>query len=242
MTDLSVASKSALEQESVTWAARARGLRIVDAASCVSASQLLRSIKGLRTEIANWFAPHLEAAMETKRKAEAARKGLADEQGRMEAPLLEAEGVVKRALLAWETEQERARRAEEQRLQAEAQREAETVTLAAAAALEREAIATGDLAMRQEAEDILAQPIDAPVVSVASFTPNVQGVTYRDNWKAHPEVDVLTLAAAVVAGQASQAFLTVNMTALNTFAKATKGTHPVAGVRFWNDRQIAARG
>lgn len=242
MTNLSTAGKTELEQETATWAQRARTLSITDAASCVQASYLLRSIKGLRTEIANWFSPHLEAASETKRKAEAARKGLADERDRMEAPLVEAESLVKRTLLAWETEQERLRRAEEQRLQAEAQREAEEQTLNAAAALEREAVATGDAEMLQEATDILEQPIDAPVVSVAKFVPKVQGITYRDQWKAHPEINVRQLAAAVASGAVPATFLTPNMTAINQFARSTQGTQPVAGIKFWNDRQIAARG
>lgn len=242
MTNLSPASKTDLEHESVTWAERARGLRITDAASCVQASHLLRSIKGLRTDIANWFAPHIDAAMETKRKAEAARKALVDEKDRMEAPLVHAEQIVKRTLLDWEQEQERLRQAEEKRLQDAALREAETRTLEAAAALEREAAATGDVGMREEAEAILAQPIDAPVVAVKTFVPKVQGVTYRDQWKAHPDIDVRALAAAVAAGRVPLTFLQPNLTAINQFARATQGAQAVPGVKFYNDRQIAARG
>lgn len=236
------ASKDTLQVEASTWAEKAAGLRIVDAPSCVNASYFLRSIKGLRADIQRWFEPHVEAAMETKRKAEAARKALTDERDRMEAPLVAAEGQVKRALLAWETEQERARRAEEQRLQAEAQRQAEATTLAVAADLEREAVATGNAEMLQEANDILEQPVEAPVVVVKTFTPKVQGVTYRDNWKAHEDIDVRALAGAVANGSASPNLLTPNMTALNQMARATQGTQRVPGVKFWNDRQIAARG
>jgi hypothetical protein len=61
--------------------------------------------------VQHWFAPHIEAAMETKRKAEAARKALADERDRMEAPLVEAETILKRSLLAYEAEQEERLRA-----------------------------------------------------------------------------------------------------------------------------------
>jgi hypothetical protein len=60
------------------------------------------------------------------------------------------------------------------------------VTLAAAAAMEREAVSTGNTECCRKREDILEQPIEAPVVSVAKSVPKVQGVTYRDNWKAHP--------------------------------------------------------
>jgi hypothetical protein len=180
--------------------------------------------------------------METKRKAESARKGLADEQARMEAPLVEAEHILKKSLVEFEADQERRRLEEEQRLQAEAQRQAEAVTLAAAAALETEAVKTGDVAMLQEASDILDQPIDAPVVSVARAVPKVQGVTYRDQWKAHPTVNVKQLAAAVAAGTVPTSFLVPDMTAINAFARATKGTQAVPGIRFFNDRQVTARG
>ena len=237
-----VQSKAALEIETRSWASRAAGLRIVDRESCINASTLLRSVKTLRGQVVAFWAPHLDAAMETKRKAEAARKGLADEQARMEAPLIEAERVLKGALLTYETEQERLRLVEEQRLQEEARKHAEAVTLAAAASLETEAIATGNAEMLQEATDILDQPIEAPVVSVATSVPKVQGVTYRDQWKAHPAINVKALAAAVASGAVPATFLVPDMTAINAFARATKGTHAVPGIRFFNDRQVTARG
>lgn len=237
-----VPSKDALEADSRSWAEKAHGLKVIDRQSCENASFLLRSIKTLRGQVQTWFAPHLDAAMETKRKAEAARKGLADEQARIEAPLVEAETIVKRSLLDYEAKEERARLAEERRLQADAQREAEAVTLAAAAAMELEAKQTGNVEMLAEAIDILEQPIEAPVVVVQKAVPKVQGVTYRDNWKAHPTVNIKALAAAVAAGTVPVTFLSVNMTAINQFARATHGAQPVAGVRFFNDRQIAARG
>ena len=236
------ATKDGLATEAQSWSARARALTITDRESCVNASHLLRSIKGLRSQIQLWFEPHIEAAMETKRKADAARKALVDEKDRMEAPLVDAEGVIKRSLLTFETEQERIRQAEERRLQAEAQAEAERVTLDVAASLEREAVAAGDAEMLQEAQDILAQPIEAPVVSVARSVPKVQGVTYRDQWKAHPDINVKALAGAVATGSVPVTFLTPNLTAINQFARATQGAQPVAGVKFFNDRQIAARG
>lgn len=235
-----IATKQDLAAEAQTWAERAKGLRIVDAASCVKASHLLRSIKGLRSDIQRWFAPHIEAVMDVKRKAETARKGLADEQGRMEASLIEAEGVVKKALVAWDTEQERVRLETQRRLQAEAQRKAERLSTETAAAMELEANTLGDAGMLQEAQDIFSQP-NTPVVTVEKLTPKVEGIVYRDNWKAADDVDIKALAAAVAAG-APTTFITPNMSALNNFARATKGTASVPGVTFFNDRQIAARG
>ncbi len=235
-------SKDSLGVEALSWSQRATALMITDAESCTNATFLLRSVKGVRSDIQRWFEPHIEAAMETKRQAESARKALADERDRMEAPLVQAETTLKRNLLAYEAEQERTRRAEEARLQQLAQQEAEAATLAAAAALELEASVTGDAGMRAEAESLMAQPIEAPVVVVKTTMPKVQGVTYRDNWKAAPGVDVKALAAAVASGAAPATFLEPNMTAINQFARATVGAQPVPGIRFFNDRQIAARG
>jgi hypothetical protein len=235
-------TKDGLAKESASWSERARGLRIVDSESCKQASLLLRSIKGLRTDIATWFAPHVDAAMETKRKAEAARKALVDEKDRMEAPLVDAEAVIKRSLLTYEEAQERARQDEQRRLQAESDRRAEAINIEAAAALELQANASGDADMLQEAHDLFVQPVEAPVVSVAKTMPKVQGIVYRDQWKAHETIDVRALATAVASGAVPPTFLTPNVSALNAFARATQGAQPVPGVRFWNDRAIAARG
>ena len=241
MNELTITSKQGLETESASWAARAKGLQVIDKETYLNASHLLTSVKHFRAQIAAWFAPHIEAAMETKRKADQARKALVDEKDRMEAPLVDAEVLLKRSLLAWDTEQEQVRQTQERHLQAEARKQAEALTLAAAAAMETEAVAAGDEAMLQEAHDILDQPMELPVVTVAKLMPKVQGVTYRDNWKVHEDVDVKALAAAVAAGSVSRIFLVPNMTALNQFARATKGTEKVPGVRVWNDRQVAAR-
>ena len=241
MNDLTVTSKQGLETESATWAARAKGLQVIDKETYLNASHLLTSVKHFRAQIAAWFAPHIEAAMETKRKADQARKALVDEKERMEAPLVDAEGMLKRSLLAWDAKQEQARLEQERQLQAEARKQAEALTLEAAAAMELEARATGDVTMLQEAVDILEQPMDMPVVKVEKLMPHVQGVTYRDNWKVAEPIDIKVLAAAVAAGTVPTAYLTVNLTALNQWARATKGTQKIPGVRVWNDRQVAAR-
>lgn len=236
-----VVTTDTIRSDAERWAAKATGLVIRDAESCINASQLLKGIKAIRSDVQRWFAPHIEKAMDAKRAADAARKGLVDEQAHMEAPLIHAEGILKRGLLAFEAQQEEARRQEEARLQAEAQRQAEALTVETAAALEREAVTSGDAGLLVEAHDLITQPIEAPVVRVEPTVPKVAGVTYRDNWKAHPEIDLRALARAVAEGRAPVTFLEPNLTAINQFARATQGAQDVPGVRFYNDRQIAAR-
>lgn len=231
-------TKDALVADSTTWVAKAKGLSITDADSYVSAGHLLQSIKGLRNEVIRWFKPHLEAAQETKRTAEAARKGLADDQERMEKPLSDAEGVIKQLLLDYDAAVEARRVADERRLQAEEQERAEARMLAAAAEMELEAAATGDEGLRQEAIDILEQPTEAPAIYVKRTVPKVRGISYTDDWKAHPTVDIRKLAAAVAAGTAPTHYLLPNMPLLN---KAASEAASVPGVRFYNDRHVNVR-
>lgn len=236
------ATKDSLKAEAQTWSAKANALTITDRESCVNVSYLLRSIKGVMQDIDMAFQPELDEALDRKRTADADRKAIVDERDAIKAPLVQAEPIIKRKLLAFEQAQERARLAEESRLQEEARKHAEATAIAAAAALELEATATGDAGMLAEAEDIFSQPIEAPVVSVKTSMPRVSGINYRDNWKAHPTIDVKALAGAVAAGKVPTTWLQPNMTAINQFARSTEGAQSVPGVRFFNDRQIAARG
>lgn len=235
-------SKDTLAVDARSWSEKARALTITDDTSCVNASFLLRSIKGVRADIQRFFAPHIDAAKETKRKADEARAALVSEMDRMEAPLVLAENTIKSNLLAFETKREQERAAQERRLQEEARKHAESVTLAVAADLEMQASQTGDAEMLDEARAILEQPIETPVVHVKTSMPKVQGISYRDNWKAHPDINVKALAGAVASGQAPVNFLLPNMTAINQWARATQGGQTIAGVKVWNDRQIAAKG
>lgn len=239
---LTAPDKSSLQAEASRWSAKANALTISTREDCVNVSYFLRSIKGVMSDIDAFFAPDLEAAAEAKRESEAKRKAVQDERDGIKAPLVQAEPIIKRKLLAYEQAQERARLDEERRLQEEARTHAEAVTLAVAADLELQATATGDADMLAEAHDILSQPIDAPVVSVKTSMPKIQGVVYRDNWKAHPTVDVQALAGAIAGGTAPANFLVPNWTAINQYARATQGAQRVPGLRFFNDRQIAAHG
>lgn len=241
MLTIQTPSKDSLSQEAQTWAAKASALVIRDRETYIDATHFLRSVKSLENEIDAWFAPHVERAQDAKRQAEAARKGLCDERDRMKAPLMDAEQKTKCALLVWEQEQERLRREQEREAEERLRQEMERATLEAAAELEREGRATGNAEMVAEADAILAQPIDTPAVQVKSFMPKAEGITYRDNWQAHPEVDIKALCAAVAAGTVPTTYVVPNMTAINGVVRATKGAATIPGVRVVNNRIVAAR-
>lgn len=235
MADLALVVDNSQEvrQEAASWPEQARALAVVDDATSVRASEMLKGIKALRQRIAETFDPHIKRAHD-------AHRALCREKQEAEAPLTEAETILKRGLVAYDDAQEAARRVRERELEEQARREEETRRLDAAAALEREAQAAGDPTLLYEAEEMIAAPVPTPVVSVAKTTPKVAGIVYRDNWKAHPDVDVKALAAAITSGAVSVTLLLPNMTALNQLARATKGSQPIPGVRFFNDRGVAA--
>ncbi len=235
-------SKDDLRTDAQAWAAEAASLQVTDAESCLKAGTLLKSIKLLRAQVQAFFQPHVDASMEVKRKAEAARKALTDERDKMERPLVEAEAIVKRNLLMFEAREEARRLDEEHRIQAEAQARAEQMTREAAERMAAEGLRDGDLGLIAEAESLLEQPTEAPVVHVESTVPKQKGIQFRDNWKAHPDVDLRALCAAIGRGEAPVTFVEANLTAINQFGRSTEGTQPIAGIRWFNDRTIAARG
>ena len=188
-----VPSKQSLETETRSWAARAHDLRIVDRESCINASTAPaspsnpfgdKSSSGSRRILTRRWRP--------SGKAESARKGLADEQARHGSAASSRQNTSSKSR-SWSSRPTRSsvRLEEEQRLQAEAQRQAEAVTLAAAAALGTEAVKTGDVAMLAGSVRH-PRPAHRQRRSCPSPGPfrRLQGVTYRDQWKAHPTVNV----------------------------------------------------
>jgi hypothetical protein len=136
------------------------------------------------------------------------------------------ERKIKSAVLVYDRAQEEIRRAEQRRLQAEADERARRER----ERLEKEAarLKTPELKEERLAQ---AQAIVAPVVEVAQIAPKVEGVSTRKTWKAR----------VIDAGQVPREFMTVNETALNAYARATKGKMPVAGVEFYEEESLAVR-
>ncbi|HMN09341.1 MAG TPA: hypothetical protein PKC83_11195 [Gemmatimonadaceae bacterium] len=223
-----------VQREALTWPERARAMVIDTPESYVAAADMLKGIKALRAKITDTFGP-------LKAKAHAAWKAICDEQTRADAPLTEAETTIKRAMVAWDTEQARiaaeaARHAAEQaRLDEERRR------LEEAAALEREAVATGDASLLAEAEAIISEPVVAPVVIVQKATPKVESISYREQWRAEV-VDLAALIRAAADNPQLVPLLLPNTTAVNGMARSLKGAMRVPGVRVYSERTVAAGG
>jgi len=214
-------------ERALTWPQRAGALTITTPDTYVDAGEMLKGIKALRNEIDATFDPIIKAAHAAHVEANAQKK-------RAELPLAEAEAILKRGLIAFDAEQERIRRAEEQRLQELARQEAETQRLADAAALEREASASVDLTegyhLRREAEALLEQPIVAPVVVVEKATPKVAGISFSTTWRFR----------VVDPTKVPREYLAVDTLKVGGVVRAMKGETNIPGIEVYAEQNARA--
>lgn len=223
---------SQVTQRALTYPDQARALTILNTESYQAACEFLKGIKALREEIAETFDPHIKRAFD-------AHRALCKEKNDAQAPLTEAEGIVKRALVTYDTEQERLRRVEQQRLQDEARRQEEERVLAEAIELEEQAAATGDAGLQAEAAAILEAPVRVQAVAVAPMTPKVAGIAFRETWSANV-TDFHALVKYVAANPQYLGLLQANSAALNGQARSLKGQLRIPGVEAVATRDVAA--
>jgi hypothetical protein len=158
-----------VEAKALTLPDQARGVKVIDNATMKKANGLLMDIRSIRKEIQDTFKPLAE-------KAHAAHKAILEQQKRTEAPLIEAEGILKIQIRAYMDEVERLRREEERRLQEIARKEEEERRLAEALQAEAE----GNI---EEAKAILEEPAYIPIPTVKADIPKVDNRLFRKVWK-----------------------------------------------------------
>lgn len=158
-----------VEQKALSVPDRARSIEINDNESYVRAGELLKAIKDIRREIDETFDSVIKKAHEAHKEAVAKKK-------KAEAPLLEAEGIIKPRIASYIAEQERIRQAEERRLQEEARKREEEARLAEAVHLE-------SVGETEAAESVLDEPVAPTVVILPKITPKIEGISSRKAWK-----------------------------------------------------------
>ena len=139
-------------------------------------------------------------------------------------------------LSGYDTKQEQIRREEERRLAEEERQRLMQQQREEAKLLEKQG-------HKDVAASVRAQPVHAPAVSLPRTTPKVEGLTYRDNWRARPaggDTPQNRLAALQLMVPRSHwhylRYLQFNDTAIQAEARATKGTVKVPGWEIYNDR------
>ena len=234
-------SEETLSQEVMTIPDQAQMILVKDPASMTRANELFLVIKGLRKKIADTLNPIIQAAHN-------AHKIALGKKAELEAPLIAGEKWLNGQMTAYYQEQERKRKAEEDRLRQEAiqaemarRQEEEERKMAKAAILE----AAG---ATDEADQLVNEAIQAKeepvVVQVAPPpTPKVQmtGATVKEYWSAEV-FDRKALAKAVGEGRCPLSFIEPNMTALNAQARSLKNEMSIPGVRATSTGGVAGTG
>ena len=202
----------------------AKKLAITDDVSLSIGNQLLLSIKDIRKQIADTFDP-------LAKKAHDSHKAILEQKKKAEAPLVEAEGIIKPAISRYMAEAERKRREEEERIRKEMEKRAEEDALAAAI----EAEDAGDLA---EADAIINTPVFGPHVA-APPPPKLEGISIRNIIK-FEVTDLRALVKAVAAGQVPIEAIKPNDVVIGAQARSLRLSLRWPGVRVWAEDSVAA--
>jgi len=206
-----------VKQEALAIPEQAQALKIVSNETYQQAGTMLTQIKGLRRKIQDVFKPMKDAA--TK-----AHRAVLEQERQADAPLVQAERILKPALSAWDTAQEQARRVEEQRLQELARKQEEERKLAEAVALEQ----AGD---NKASEQVMAEPVVAPPVVVARTVPKVQGVSFTERWQFE----------IVDADKIPRVYLKPDEVKIGAYVRAMKSEALIPGVRVWSSKGVSGR-
>lgn len=216
-TTITAPETGQLAAQGADLVAQARALAVDSPESYAVAGVAVVEVKGVRKRIAALFKDAVGKAFQAHR----AMCSLRDQVDR--APK-DAEAILKKKLGDYDREEERKRREEEDRLRELARVQAEDRQLADAVAAE----AAGDA---EEAEEIIAEPIAAPVVVLGSTVPKVPGVSGRVYWKFRIVDEALI----------PRDHMMPNDKTIGAYARSMKGKASMPGVEFYPDHDISVR-
>jgi len=203
----------------------AKALTISDDISLRIGNELLLSIKDIRKQIADTFDP-------LAKKAHDAHKAILEQKKKAEAPLIEAEGIVKPAISRYMAEVERKRREVEDRIRKEMEREAQERALAAAIEAEEAGAPEEEVQAIVEAPVFIPQPVAPPA-------PKLEGVSIRKVVK-FEVTDLRALVKAIAAGQVPVEAVEPSTTVIRAQAQSLRGALRWPGVRVWEEDSVAA--
>jgi len=182
--------------------------------------ELLGRVMWAATRIKGIFAPSIEAAKESKRKAELARSEIMLLQDQVLAPVLDARKTISDKCSAFEREERRVAALNQAALEKEALAKQE----------EQRAMDAAMAGTEEEAEEALTEPLDVPFVpTVRPEVANVAGISSRETWAA--EVTDILLFAAWCIEHRHAYLLAANVVALNSRARAERDKLSIPGVR-----------
>lgn len=219
-----------LETKALSLFDQANAITIKDQPTYDLAVDFLKGVKALRNEAEAHHRPVIDAAHKAHKLAVEALK-------RIDAPLEQAERAVKGTMASWTIEQERIRRAEEDRLRLEEQkaREAELEQQLEQAEAEG-ANETEVLALIEQAAMAPAPP---PPTVAPAYKP-AAGVSVRKSYAAEV-VNLRQLIQWVAGNPTFDYLLKVDQVALNKLVGAAKSSLVIPGVKVIEKSNVAVR-
>ena len=214
--DISTQETEVIANKALTVPEQARAIKVIDAETYAQAGEILITIKGLRKEIDATFDP-------ITKKAHGVWKESLDQKKKAEAPLIEAENIIKPALAAYDREQEKIRREEEERQREIARKAEEDRRLREAEQAEKEG-------RTEEAQAIIEEPVYVSPVVLEKTTPKVQGISMQKIWKFRVVNESLV----------PREYMTPDMVKIGGMVRATKGSVKVPGIEIYSEDIVKA--
>lgn len=206
----------ALTKESTDVLTLAKSFKIATAEQYQQGGERLKLIKGLMGKIALTFDPHIKRAHE-------AHKALVAEKNTATAPLTEAETVYKRAMIAYQQEQEQIRRQQEAKARELADKER--------AKLEEQARKLEAKGKPEQAEAKREAAAVIPTPVVATETPKVAGISVKESWD-YEIVDANLIPREYVMPDEKK---------IGAIVRALKSAANIPGIRVFAVRGISSR-
>lgn len=190
---------------------------IVDTATLTKAADMMLESKRRIRIIEDRF-------KKPKADAKTAHKSICDLENELVEPYERIEReILKPAIAAYNQEQDRKRRAEEERQREEQRKKAEDERIRIAAQLEKD----GE---NEAAEELIDAPIETPAVVIPKEEAP-SGISYRDVWKFQVVDDSLV----------PREYMTIDEKKIGGVVRALKGETNIKGVRVYCEKTVAGR-
>jgi nitrate reductase alpha subunit len=189
-------------------------LQVINPETYGKAGELLKLNKGLEKKIKEYFKP-------LKQAQDQAKKLLLDAEKEELNKLQPAINHLNKQMTAWNIEQEKIRKAEEDRLRREAEKKAEEEQLQAAIEAEK----SGN---NEEADAILEEPVFVPPPIVEKTVPKQAGLTMTTTWKWR----------VTNYDKIPRQFLQVNEVAINQTVRGLKENTKIPGIEVYPEQSM----
>lgn len=210
---LQLVETNEVETKALSVVDQAKAVKIIDAESYTSAGVLWKSIGDMIKEVRDTFDPICEAAHKAHKAATAKRALYLD-------PLESAYKKVKQLMSDYDLEQDRIRRAEEERLREIARREEEERRLQEAIILESEG-------QSDVAEVVMEAPVYVAPVVIPKTTPKMEGgPIFREVW----DFEIIDEKAI------PREYMVPDLVKIRKVVTALKNQSNIAGVRAYSKR------